>query len=260
MSEAKPTAAQQKLQPAFKLHRRLMRRMGEAIREFSLIDEGDRILLGLSGGKDSLALLDLLGEMMIHTNRRFSLTALHVRVEGVDYLSDTSYLEEKAARWGIPLVVAQTTMEADRNSKRTPCFLCSWNRRKVLFRMAQEGGFNKIALGHHQDDILRTALMNLTFNGSFSTMPAKLQMEKFPVTIIRPLAKINEDDLREWATLQAYEPVKKVCPNDALTNRTQIQNVTRELERLTPDYRHNLWHALLKAGELEKTKEDEASL
>ena len=121
--------------------------------------------------------------------------------------------------------------------------------------MAQEGGFNKIALGHHQDDILRTALMNLTFNGTFSTMPAKLQMEKFPVTIIRPLAKINEDD-----PLPIYEPVKKVCPNDALTNRTQIQNVTRELERLTPDYRHNLWHALLKAGELEKTKEDEASL
>lgn len=239
-----------KLRPEYRLHRRLMRKLGEAIREFSLVSEGDRLLLGLSGGKDSLALLDFLGEMMAHTDRRFSVMALHVRMRGIDYLSDTSYLEAQAARWDIPLRVEQAVMEPDRNARRSPCFLCSWNRRKVLFRVAQEEGFNKIALGHHQDDILRTALMNLTFNGTFSTMPVRLRMTKFPVSIIRPLALMCEDDLREWAALQGYRPVEKICSNDTATNRTNVLRVTDELERLSPDYRRSLWHALLRAGAL----------
>ena len=241
---------QKKLSPEYRLHKKLLRQMGEAIREFALIERGDAVLLGLSGGKDSLALLDLLGEMMAHTNHSFRVVAVHVRVSGVDYLSDTDYLREKAEEWGIPLLVKETNMEPDRNVKRTPCFLCSWNRRKVLFRTAQDLGCNKIALGHHQDDILRTALMNLAFNGSFSTMPAKLAMRKFPVTLIRPLAKICEDDLRQWATLQSYQPVRKVCPHDDKTNRTSVGRVVEEFSALTPEFCSNMWHALLKAGAL----------
>lgn len=242
--------SKKKLSPEYRLHKKLMRQMGEAVREFSLIENGDYILLGLSGGKDSLALLDFLGEMMNRTNRSFRVVALHVRVGGVDYLSDMDYLRRQAEKWGIPFQVERIEMEADRNEKRTPCFLCSWHRRKVLFRVAQELGCNKIALGHHQDDILRTALMNLAFNGTFSTMPAKLTMRKFPVTIVRPLAKMCEDDLRMWASLQHYEPVRKVCPHDDKSNRTNVVRVVNEFAALTPEYRSNIWHALLKAGAL----------
>lgn len=239
-----------KLQRDYLLHKRLQRLVGEAVKDFGLIEPEDRILIGLSGGKDSLALLDLMGERMKRSNGYFSLEAVHVRMSNIQYESDTSYLEQKAAAWGVPFHVVETGFEADRNEKRTPCFLCSWNRRKTLFSVAQNLGCTKIALGHHQDDILNTALMNLTFNGSFSTMSVRISMRKFPLTIIRPLARIAESELREWADLKQYMPVKKVCPFDKVSNRTEIQKVTEQMALVNPDYRQNLWHALLKAGAL----------
>lgn len=241
---------QKKLQPAYRLHQRLQKQMGEAIKDFSLIQKDDRILIGLSGGKDSLALLGLLGERMSRSNHFFHVEALHVRMSNIHYASDVSYLKEQCDQWSIPFHVVETGFEPDRNEKRTPCFLCSWNRRKMLFQEAQRLGCNKIALGHHQDDILRTALMNLTFCGTFSTMPVRIRMRKFDMTIIRPLARIQETDLKQWAVFQDYQPVKKVCPFDGASIRTNIQQVTDALERLTPEYRYNMWHALLKAGAL----------
>lgn len=239
-----------KIQPSYILHRRLQKQLGEAVKDFSLIEKNDRILIGLSGGKDSLALLDLLGERMSRSNHFFSLQALHVRMKNIHYETDTDYLKMQCNKWSIPLHVAETGFEPDRQENRTPCFLCSWNRRKMLFQEAQRLGCNKIALGHHQDDILRTALMNLTFCGTFSTMPVRIGMRKFPITIIRPLARMQENDLKEWARMQNYQPVKKTCPFDASSNRTDIQQVTNALESLNPEYKHNMWHALLKAGAL----------
>lgn len=241
---------QKKSRPEYALHRRLQKQVGEALKDFSLINEGDHILIGMSGGKDSLALLDLLGERMKRSNGFFKLEALHVRMSNISYRTDTAYLQEMCDRWNVPLHVVQTGFEPDREEKRTPCFLCSWNRRKVLFSEAQRLGCNKIALGHHMDDILRTALMNLTFNGTFSTMPVRISMRKFRMTIIRPLARVNEKDLKQWASLQRYQPVDKLCPFDGVSNRANIQQVTQKLEELNAEYRYNLWHALLKAGAL----------
>lgn len=239
-----------KLRREYLLHKRLQRLVGEAIKDFSLLEPNDRVLIGLSGGKDSLALLDLLGERMKRSNHYFTLEAVHVRMKNIHYESDVSYLQDKAAEWGIPFHVVETGFEVDRKEKRSPCFLCSWNRRKTLFTMAQDLGCTKIALGHHQDDILNTALMNLTFNGTFSTMPVKISMRKFSMTIIRPLAKIVEKELIEWAEMKQYVSVKKQCPYDKASNRTEIQKVTEQLALVNPEYRQNLWHALLKAGAL----------
>lgn len=241
---------QPKLNPEYQLHKRLHKLMRDAIKEFSLIEKGDRILLGLSGGKDSLTLLDLLGENMAHSNHYYSIEAIHVKVKQVDYQSDISYLQQRAARWDIPFHLVEIDVDPDRNKKRTPCFLCSWNRRKTFFETAQRLNCNKIALGHHQDDILRTALMNLTFNGDFTTMPARITMNKFPLTIIRPLAKIKEMDIQTWSKLQQFEPVKRICPYDTQSVRTHIEQVTDAMEKLNPNYRTNLWHALLKANAL----------
>ena len=243
-------SAKGKLTLEFQLHKRLQHKVGEAIADFALLQEGDRVLIGLSGGKDSLALLDLLGERQQRARDAWQLHALHVRMRNIHYRTDTAYLAERCAAWGIPLHVVEAGFEPDRNARRTPCFLCSWNRRKVLFQQAQALGCNKIALGHHQDDILRTALMNLTFNGSFATMPVRIAMRKFPLTIVRPLALIAEDELRQWAACRGYRPVDKVCPHDKESNRTHVEQLTDAMQRLNPDYRHHLWHALLKAGAL----------
>ncbi len=234
--------------------RRLIRRVEErfrrGIKEFNLIARDDYLLVGLSGGKDSLALLHLLGEYRRHARHPFRLAALHVRTKGVDYRTDTDYLREMAECSGATFHLRTIAFEPDRDERRTPCFLCSWNRRKALFELAQELGCNKIALGHHQDDILHTALMNLSFNGSFSTMPVSLQMRKMPLHIIRPLCLENEADLRYWAALHDYRPLEKICPHDTASSRTEIKSVLTAFEQLTPDFRQNLWHALHKDGKL----------
>ena len=181
------------------LRSKILRGFREGVKEFNLITPSDVILIGLSGGKDSLALLDLMGDMQRRSNNGFTLHALHVRMAGVDYQSDTTYLRSQCERNGITFHERMVSFEADRNERRTPCFLCSWNRRKTLFEVAQELGCNKIALGHHQDDILHTALMNLSYAGSFSTMPCYLKMQKMPLAIIRPLCMVKESLLKEWA-------------------------------------------------------------
>lgn len=129
------------------LEKRLRRRFADGVREFSLIEPGDHLLLGLSGGKDSMALLELLGDAKRRAGGRFEVSALHVRMDNVDYQSDTSYLERQAEVSGVRLYVKTASFEPDRNERRSPCFLCSWTRRKVLFSTAQELGCNKIALG-----------------------------------------------------------------------------------------------------------------
>lgn len=241
--------------PLPRLHKRLHRRLKSAITSFTLIERGDKILLGLSGGKDSLALLRLLGERMAHSGGFFTIVAAHVRMEGIEYESDTNYLAREAEAFAIPFHVLTANFPTDRRPDRAPCFLCARNRRKALFEFAQAIGCTKIALGHHRDDIVRTALMNLTLNGSFSTMPARLDFRKMPLSIIRPLAMTSEDDLREYARLCRFQPMRHSCPFEKATVRTSIEGMLLEMERLTPSYRENVFHALLKQGLLIEERE-----
>ncbi len=249
-----------KLQPAYKLEKRIRRQFAAALRQFHLVSEGDHILIGLSGGKDSLALMTLLGDAARRSRGAFRVSALHVRMSNIDYESDTSYLEAEARKAGVELFVETGHFEPDRAAHRSPCFLCSWTRRKLMFAFAQKHGCNKIALGHHRDDILRTALMNLTFSGTFSTMPVRLAFRKMPLTLIRPLALTDEADLLDWAELSHYVPQKKRCPFDDASNRTHIGAATETLAKLNPEWRYSLWHALEKAGSLVDDGAEEEAL
>lgn len=234
----------------------LSRRFCDGVKQFDLISPGDHILVGLSGGKDSMALLELLGHFCRRHNHNFQVTALHVRMSNVNYQSDTTYLADFSSMAGATFLSETVSFETDTRAKRSPCFLCSWTRRKCLFETAQRLGCNKIALGHHADDILRTALMNLTFSGSFSTMPARLSMRKMPLTIIRPLCKIKEKELMDLAVERNYRPVDKVCEFDNHSQRTSISEVFDAMERLNPEARYSLWHALEKSGVLMEASGD----
>ena len=233
-----------------KLTERVRRKFREGIRTYQLIAPGDHVLVGLSGGKDSMALLQLLGEYRRHAAQPFGLSALHVRMQGIDYHTNASYLEDFAREQGADFYLETCEMPEDRNAHRTPRFLCSWTRRKALFNLAQTLGCQRIALGHHRDDILTTALMNLTYNGSFSTMPVRQAFRKMPLEIIRPLCRVGEDDLRTWAEIYQYDPLLKVCPHDKEGHRQTMRGLLETLQEMNAEAKSSLWHALHKANKL----------
>lgn len=234
-----------------KLEQRIRERFVKAFVTYHLLEDDDRVLVGLSGGKDSLCLLEMLAKRARIAHPRFLVEALHVRMENIDYKTSTEYLERFCNDLNVTLHIRTTSFENNEDMKQKPaCFLCSWNRRKIMFNLAQELGFNKIALGHHQDDLLNTTLMNLFYQGRFDTMPALLRMRKMPIAIIRPLCMVEEADIKRYAELRGYEKQEKVCPFEHDTNRTAMDNLFKKIERLSPDVRHSMWNALVRDGKL----------
>ena len=236
-----------------RLEKRLNERFVKAMATYHLIEDDDHILVGLSGGKDSLLLLELLAKRTKIDHPRFCVEALHVRMENIHYATDTSYLQQFCDNLGVKLHVRTTRFEIgeetikdarDARRQKQPCFLCSWMRRKEMFNLAQELGCNKIALGHHQDDLIHTALMNLTFQGRFDTMPARLKMKKMPLEIIRPLCMIEEQDIKAYAELQGYQKQQKLCPYETDSHRTDVKRLYDEIEQLNPEARYSIWRAL----------------
>ena len=245
-----------------KLRTRLTKRFHKACADYGLIADGDHVLVGLSGGKDSLALVEFLGKRAQVYVPRFKVTAVHVRVKERDYHSDLSYLEDFCACVRVPLIIRDTEIARKASSledaasgyslevkgketkEKHPCFLCSWYRRKALFDVAQELGCNKIALGHHKDDLVETLLMNLIFQGSVATIPPLLQMEKMPIEMIRPLCLIEEKEIQEYAELSGYEKQVKLCPLEKVSNRAEVKRLLAQLEGLNPNVRDSIWGAM----------------
>lgn len=242
-----------------RLEKRLNERFVKAMATYHLIEDDDHILVGLSGGKDSLLLTELLAKRAKIDHPRFKVEALHVWMENIHYESDTSYLQQFCEDLGIRLHLKTTSFNLDQlenpdnlenldrqrlRRQKQPCFLCSWQRRKELFNLAQQLGCNKIALGHHQDDLIHTALMNITFQGRFDTMPASLKMRKMPLTIIRPLCMIEEADIKVYAEMQGYQKQAKLCPYETDSHRTDIKRLFDQMEQITPEARFSIWRAL----------------
>ncbi len=259
-----------KLTPEKKLERKLFSHLNKAIREYHLIEDNDKILIGLSGGKDSLALVKLLGQRAKISRPSFKVVALHVRIKEISYESNTDYLESFCRENDVEFVCEETSIGYDfdktrdkdadsddgKNTKaeaekrqperktKTPCFLCSWNRRKTLFETAQQLGCNKIAFGHHRDDIIHTTMLNLFFQGQFATMPAMLKMKKMPITIIRPMCLIDEADLQSFAVDNAFKKQMKLCPYEHESNRTTMAELFKQIESINPEARYCVMHAL----------------
>ena len=254
-----------------KLRGKLTKRFHKACADYGLIADGDHILIGLSGGKDSLALVEFLGRRAKIYKPRFSVTALHVRVKERAYQTDMSYLESFCKEAGVPLMVRDVEIGGnstpnlfydrpqDARSSRAlhpvregrtpreinnPCFLCSWYRRKELFNVAQEIGCNKIALGHHRDDVAQTLLMNLLYQGTFATMPPILQMDKMPIQMIRPLYLIDEEDLVNYAEMMGYRKQVKLCPFEHVSSREKVKGLLEEIKAMNPEAMDSLFGAM----------------
>ena len=232
-----------------KIMRRLEQRFNKGVVKYRLIEDGDKILIALSGGKDSLALLELLARRSRILKPKFAVIAVHVGMTNIPYQSDLEYLKGYSEDLGVPFVHYETFFDLSTDTRKSPCFLCSWNRRKALFTVAKEHGCNKIALGHHMDDILETLLMNVTYQGAFSTMPPRLVMKKFDMTIIRPMCLVHEADLVELAALHSYQKQVKNCPYESQSSRSDMKGILRQLEEMNPEARYSLWGSMTNVQE-----------
>ena len=226
------------------IEQRIQKRFNKATVNYQLLSDGDHVLIALSGGKDSLLLTELMAKRQQIHCPSIKISAVHVRMENIAYESDTQYLEEFCKERGVKLHVLTTSFDAATDKNHTPCVLCSKNRRNKIFQLAKELGCNKIALGHHQDDVLVTLLMNMTFQGAFSTMPPALKMNKFDMTIIRPLCRIEEKDIIRLAELHEYRKQQKNCPHEHDSNRSRMAEVLHTLDQLNPEARYNLWGSM----------------
>ncbi|MCE1229771.1 MAG: tRNA 2-thiocytidine(32) synthetase TtcA [Firmicutes bacterium] len=231
-----------------KLEERLRRKVGVCVSEYGLIEEGDRILVGLSGGKDSWACLDLLLSLQKRAPVRFEIHGATLDPGFPGYNPDR--IAEVCEELKVPHTILSAPVDALVRKKPdiTPCAICSRLRRGVLYTHAKTHGFTKIALGHHLDDLIETLLINQFYEGRLSTMPLKLISDDGANTVIRPLGTCEEEDLRRFAWLKGYPLVPCGCPlcgaSVLESSRAQIKALVAQLQTTIPDLKYCLLRAM----------------
>ena len=229
-----------------KLFLHLKKWLEKAVLDFGMIEEGDRLLIGISGGADSLALLDLLDSPMVFTPG-FSFIAVNIDM-GFDPNYRAYYALEKYFQENNYLYVMEKTdigllAHSDYN-KKNPCFLCSRLRRKRIFEIAAEKGCNKIAFAHHRDDIIETLLINMFYGREISTMVPNQRIFGGKLHIIRPLAYLREELVKKYSFERQFPTMKNDCPTSLTSRRIYVKQLLNELERENKDIRHNIFTAM----------------
>lgn len=232
---------------ANKLSKRLHRQVGQAIADFNMIEPGDKVMVCLSGGKDSYALLDILRNLRQRAPIAFDLVAVNLDQKQPGFPEHV--LPEYLATVGVPFHIEnQDTYSIVKRlipEGKTLCSLCSRLRRGILYRVAGELGCTKIALGHHRDDMVVTLLMNMFFGSKMKGMPPKLVSDNGQHIIIRPLAYVAETDLERWAQVQEYPIIPcSLCGSQENLQRAQIKAMIRLWDRQYPGRIDNMFTAM----------------
>jgi len=241
-SVKKPKTEQEKKEIFFQ--RKVAKRMGKAISDFGLIEEGDRIMVGVSGGKDSLALLELLALRRKFKKQNFDVVAVHINVLELPYEVDRDFLKEFCQNLDVPLVYRDINVDFDRPSKKPACFRCSWHRRTTLFKMTDEFKCNKLALGHHMDDALETLLMNMMYQGAVCSMPAKLSMFDGKIILIRPLILLRDEEMKEYSRIRNFVLEKELCPHEDVTKRKETAKLIESFAGDDARIRTNMFRSM----------------
>ena len=230
-----------------KLHKRLCRLVGQAIGDFNMIEDGDKVMVCLSGGKDSYALLDILLTLRERAPIHFDIVAVNLDQKQPGFPEDV--LPGYLTKLGIPFHIEnQDTYSIVKRlipEGKTTCSLCSRLRRGILYRVADELGCNKIALGHHRDDILETFFLNMFFGGKLKGMPAKLVSDDGKHVVIRPMAYVKEEDTERYAEVKQFPIIPcNLCGSQENLQRKQIKALMREWEKKHPGRVENIFSSL----------------
>jgi tRNA 2-thiocytidine biosynthesis protein TtcA len=234
-----------------KLAKRLRRQVGQAIEDYSMIAAGDKVMVCLSGGKDSYALLDVLMRLREKAPVPFELVAVNLdqRHPGFPEHVLPDYLTSIGVPFRIEVQDTYSVVKRVIPEGRTMCSLCSRLRRGVLYRVAGELGATRIALGHHRDDILETFFLNLFHGGTLKTMPPKLVSDDGKHVVIRPLAYVEEADLEAYALLRQFPIIPcDLCGSQEQLQRKQVKAMLREWERAQPGRLESIFGALTNAA------------
>ena len=247
LAEATPRPEPKIERETLKLEKRLCRQVGQAIMDFNMIEEGDRVMVCVSGGKDSYGLLDILLKLQARAPVHFELIAVNLDQKQPGFPAHIlpAYLKQLGVPFHIETQDTYNIVKKVIPEGKTMCSLCSRLRRGILYRVADELKVTKIALGHHRDDMLQTFFLNLFFAGKIKGMPPKLVSDDGGHIVIRPLANVAEKDLTRWAEHRQFPVIPcSLCGSQANLQRQQIGNMLREWEKKYPGRIKSMFTAL----------------
>jgi len=217
------------------------KKVGMAINRYDMISEGDKVLVGVSGGKDSLTLLRVLVERKRWLPIDYEVKAIHVTTDYDEKPKvKKKVLKEYFESIGCGYVFKDIEIAEKNKRKREDCFWCSWNRRKAIFQTADKLGFKKIALGHHKDDVAETIMMNLIYNGEISGINPVQRLFNGKIIIVRPLIFLEEKEILGYAGSAGIPTIKARCPRDKDSKRAAVKDVILRLSKDNPDIKTNI--------------------
>lgn len=228
---------------------RMLSYIRKAIDDYSMIEDGDKIAVGLSGGKDSITLLMGLKALQRFYDKKFDLIAISVN-PGFDFFN-SEFLQATCKRIGVQYVEEKTHIKEivfDIRKEKNPCSLCANLRRGILNSVAIREGCNKIALGHNEDDMLETFFLNLLYGGSIGTFAPKSYMDRSGITLIRPLIYAPEKSIKTFVKKNNIELMPKCCPMDGVSKREDMKNLIHELQKDIPMVKTNIYGAIKRSN------------
>ena len=249
-----------------KLEKRLCRLVGQAIADYNMVEAGDKVMVCVSGGKDSYALLDILLKMRARAPVSFDVVAVNLDQKQPGFPAHVlpQYLESIGVPFHIEEQDTYSIVKDKIPEGKTMCSLCSRLRRGILYRVADELGATKIALGHHRDDILQTLFLNMFFGGKLKGMPPKLVSDDGKHMVIRPLAYVAEKDLVRWAAHRQFPIIPcTLCGSQENLQRKQVGEMLRDWERKHPGRLDNMFNSLqnvVKTHQTDRTQQENRNL
>ncbi len=223
--------------------KKINKKIGKTINNKNLISAEDNVLVALSGGKDSMVLLDSLVWRLNFLPEKYTVKAVHIKLNGLSYNIDKEHIQKFCDERNVEFHYIEQSVDINKSDK-TPCFICSHTRRKLLFETAEKLKCNKLAFGHHMDDAVETLMMNMIYHSNISAIPAKVSMFNGKFELIRPLIEIRNKDTHQYADFLQFPKLKTLCSFENKTKRKFVNNLLSNIEENYPQAINSIYASL----------------